>query len=44
MSQVRTRARKGEGHRLREELIARARLAAAPARVTDILFTELLLQ
>jgi flagellar protein FliL len=30
--------------RLREELIARARLAAAPARVTDILFTELLLQ
>ncbi|WP_043362907.1 flagellar basal body-associated FliL family protein [Belnapia sp. F-4-1] len=30
--------------RLREELIARANLAAPPARVTDILFTELLLQ
>jgi flagellar FliL protein len=30
--------------RLREELIARANLVAAPARVTDILFTELLLQ
>jgi len=30
--------------RLREELIARANLAAAPARVTDVLFVELLLQ
>ncbi|MBK1660552.1 flagellar basal body-associated FliL family protein [Paracraurococcus ruber] len=30
--------------RLREELIARATLAAAPARVTDVLFTEILLQ
>ncbi|MFT8245278.1 flagellar basal body-associated FliL family protein [Roseomonas sp. BN140053] len=31
-------------HRLREELIARATLAAAPARVTDVLFTEILVQ
>lgn len=31
-------------HRLREELIARASLAAAPARVTDVLFMELLVQ
>jgi len=30
--------------RLREELIARANLAAAPARVVDVLFTEMLLQ
>ncbi|KAA5611149.1 flagellar basal body protein FliL [Rhodovastum atsumiense] len=30
--------------RLREELIARANLAVAPARVTDVLFTELLVQ
>lgn len=30
--------------RLREELLARASLAAAPARVTDVLFTEILLQ
>ena len=30
--------------RLREELIARANLAVAPARVADVLFTELLLQ
>ncbi|MFC7538800.1 flagellar basal body-associated FliL family protein [Siccirubricoccus deserti] len=30
--------------RLREELIARASTAAAPARVTDVLFIELLLQ
>ena len=30
--------------RLREELIARASLATAPARVTDVLFTEILLQ
>jgi flagellar FliL protein len=31
-------------HRLREELIARASIAVAPARVTDILFVELLVQ
>lgn len=31
-------------HRLREELIARANVAAAPARVTDVLFTEILVQ
>jgi flagellar FliL protein len=31
-------------HRLREELIARATLAAAPARVTDVLFVEILVQ
>jgi flagellar FliL protein len=31
-------------HRLREELIARAAIAVAPARVTDILFVELLVQ
>jgi flagellar FliL protein len=31
-------------HRLREELIARANIAVAPARVSDILFTELLVQ
>ncbi len=30
--------------RLREELIARASLAAHPARVTDVLFTEILVQ
>ena len=30
--------------RLREELIARATIAAAPARITDVLFTEILLQ
>jgi flagellar FliL protein len=30
--------------RLREELIARASIAAAPARIADVLFTELLLQ
>jgi flagellar FliL protein len=30
--------------RLREQLIARASLAAAPARVVDVLFTELLVQ
>jgi flagellar FliL protein len=30
--------------RLREELIARANIAAAPARVTDVLFTEMLVQ
>ena len=29
-------------HRLREELIARANIAAAPARVNDVLFTEIL--
>lgn len=31
-------------YRLREELIARANLAAAPARITDVLFTEMLIQ
>jgi flagellar protein FliL len=31
-------------HRLREELIARANLAVAPARITDVLFTEMLVQ
>jgi flagellar FliL protein len=31
-------------HRLREELIARANLVAAPARVTDVLFLEILVQ
>jgi len=31
-------------YRLREELIARANIALAPARVTDVLFTELLIQ
>jgi flagellar FliL protein len=31
-------------HRLREELIARANIAVAPARVSDILFTEILVQ
>lgn len=30
--------------RLREELVARANIAAAPARVTDVLFTEMLIQ
>lgn len=30
--------------RLREELIARANIAVAPGRVTDILFTEMLVQ
>ena len=30
--------------RLREELIARANIAVAPARVNDVLFTEILLQ
>lgn len=31
-------------YRLREELIARANLAATPARVTDVLFTQMLIQ
>jgi flagellar FliL protein len=31
-------------YRLREELIARANVAAAPARVVDVLFTQLLIQ
>jgi flagellar FliL protein len=31
-------------YRLREQLMARASLAAAPARVVDVLFTELLVQ
>ncbi len=31
-------------YRLREELIARANLAAAPAHITDVLFTQMLVQ
>lgn len=31
-------------HRLREELMARANLAAAPARIVDVLFVEMLIQ
>ncbi|MCC7283862.1 MAG: flagellar basal body-associated FliL family protein [Acetobacteraceae bacterium] len=31
-------------HRLREELLARAAIAVAPARITDILFVEMLVQ
>ncbi len=31
-------------YRLREELIARASIAAAPAKVVDVLFTEMLVQ
>ena len=31
-------------YRLREELINRASLAAAPARITDVLFTQVLIQ
>ncbi len=31
-------------YRLREELLARANLAAAPARITDVLFTQMLIQ
>jgi len=31
-------------YRLREELIARANIALAPGRVTDVLFTEILVQ
>ncbi len=31
-------------HRLREELIARASIAAAPTRVIDVLFSELIVQ
>ncbi|NKC29955.1 flagellar basal body-associated FliL family protein [Falsiroseomonas selenitidurans] len=31
-------------HRLREELMARASLAATPARITDVLFMEMLVQ
>ena len=31
-------------YRLREELIARANLAAAPARITDVLFIQMLIQ
>lgn len=31
-------------HRLREELTARANVAAAPARVSDVLFAEILVQ
>jgi flagellar FliL protein len=31
-------------HRLREELVARANVAVAPARVNDVLFLEILIQ
>ncbi len=31
-------------YRLREELLARGNLAVAPARITDVLFTEMLVQ
>ncbi|MBU6499652.1 MAG: flagellar basal body-associated FliL family protein [Rhodospirillales bacterium] len=31
-------------YRLREEMIARANIAVAPVRVTDVLFTEMLIQ
>jgi flagellar FliL protein len=31
-------------YRLREELLARVNLAVAPARVTDVLFLEILVQ
>jgi flagellar FliL protein len=31
-------------HRLREELLARAAIAVAPAKISDILFTEILVQ
>ena len=31
-------------YRLREELTARGNIAAAPARITDVLFTEMLVQ
>jgi len=31
-------------YRLREELIARANLAATPAKITDVLFTQMLIQ
>jgi len=31
-------------YRLREELLARANLAAAPAHITDVLFTQMLVQ
>jgi flagellar FliL protein len=31
-------------YRLREELIARADIAVAPARIQDLLFTEILVQ
>lgn len=34
----------GGTYRLREELVARAQLAAAPARVRDVLFVEVLIQ
>lgn len=31
-------------YRLREELLARANIAAAPSRITDVLFTQMLVQ
>ena len=37
-------ARSAGTWRLREELLARANVAVAPARVVDVLFTEMLMQ
>ncbi len=34
----------GGTYRLREELLGRANLAAAPAHITDVLFTQMLIQ
>jgi flagellar FliL protein len=31
-------------YRLREELLARANIAVSPARVTDVLFSEMIIQ
>jgi flagellar FliL protein len=31
-------------YRLREELIARGNIAVAPARISDVLFTQMLIQ
>ena len=46
LREVRPEELKGSAgtQRLREELLARAAVAAAPSRISDILFTELLVQ
>jgi flagellar protein FliL len=46
MREMRPQELRGSGgtYRLREELIARANLAAAPARINDVLFTQMLVQ
>ncbi len=46
MREMRPEELKGSAgtYRLREELISRANIAAAPARVTDVLFTQMLIQ